>query len=784
MAGFVGKLLKTSVIACIAPMLLVGAQSPNPRSINNAKSIRAQETESNVGLRRSASDVITKTVSARNRSGRTVVSARPASTNQNVKVRTTRTVVNNTTKSRSASKPSLVRSGTTVKKGTANVSRAASARATAVFNDVTKIGGGYSDCRDSYATCMDQICANANDTYRRCFCSDRFANFRETSDKLDVALGLLAEFQDNNLNAVDKTATEVNAMYTATAGEEAIKKDTSASQKLLDNISDVLSGKSTTQSNKQTMTSLGILDLSGFGGVDDNIFGGSSSLFGESNSTDLSQLEGKALYDSAAKQCAEISRAACGSDAMFNLAKSSYSIMITQDCNAYEKNINAKKASIEETVRTAEKYLHEARLEEYRAHNSKDVNECLSKVETAMTQSTACGENYEKCMDYTGLYINSSTGEPIYSQALFGLNNLIVLDGSADVLGANPDFDKMLENKKMFATTVLDSCRDLSDTVWNEFKRSAIIRIAQAQDEKIQQVKDSCVITIKECYDTQSGALQEMDTTELKGTGAIAAVTARGMCYNRVQACAALYGDPDGCVYDDETKKLTPNNGKKCGLQSLLAFVDTVDSVKVAEGCETVLTKYAKEICPDSTVTKDDDTTATIPYGSCAGKEAQVRVAMETQRKTFCPSDFVNDNKTDAFNADLMNQIIKNIYDEIGIAFVSGCEYEGGEWKFGNEISNPSVDMLKQEFYKKYYGVAITNLNQIDDFNLKETGWCIQTDDKAACEILRTYNTNYAKYDNGRCILQPDWYKHVCTDVLQGTWENDMCAVSNVVNHN
>lgn len=781
--GFIGKFLKTSIIIGIAPMLLVGAQSPNPRGTNSTKNFRNQEIESNAGLRRSATTVITKTVSARNHSGHTVVTARPGGTSSNIKTRSTRPVVNSN-KSRSATGPSMVRSGVNVKKTPANVSRAGKSRATAVFNDVTKIGGGYSDCRDSYATCMDQMCANANDTYRRCFCSDRFTTFRETADKLDAALGLLAEFQDNNLNAVDKTAAEVNAMYTATAGEAAIKKDTSASQKLLDSIGDVLSGKSTAKTPKQNLTSLGVLDLSGFGTSDD-IFGGGSSLFGGSSSTNLAELEGKALYDAAAKQCAEISRAACGSDAMFNLAKSAYSIMITQDCNAYEKNINAKKASVEETVRTAEKYLREARLEEYRAHNSADVNECLTKVETAIRQPTACGENYEKCMDYTGLYINASTGEPIYSQALFGLNSLIVLDGTADVLGANSNFNKVLDDKKIFVETALDSCRDKADIVWNEFKRSAIIQIAQAQDEKIQEVKDSCVLTIRQCYDKQSGALQEMDTTEIGGTDAIATVVARGMCYDKVQACAALYGDPDGCKYDDETKKLEPVAGKKCGLQSLLTFVDTVDSVKIAEGCETVLTKYAKEICPDSTVT--DPTTGeetSVPYGSCASKLSQVRAAMELRRKTFCAADLMKNDESntimdssydDAFNTNIMNQIIKGIYDDIGIAFTSGCEDEGGEWKFGNEISNPTVEMLEQKFYNKYYGTTITALNQIDDLELKEVGWCITTDGQEACKNL---GVTYATYENGQCKLKDAWYKDTCKNVLQGKWSNGQCEIN------
>lgn len=774
LTGVIKKLLKASVVAIVVPVVAFAAPKENPRGVSSGNS---RNQDSNIGAvtRRSATSVIARTVAKNASQKRTVVTARPGQI-QGVRVRAARSgVVNNVNRSRSGVKSMVARSGTDVKT-VKNTSRAGVARATAVFNDVTKIGGGYANCRDAYATCMDQICANANDTYRRCFCSDRFTNFRETSDKLDSALKLLAEFQDNNLNAVDKTAAEVNAMYTASAGEAAIKKDTSASQKLLDSIGDVLSGKSVVKTQNNGLNSLGVLDFSGFGSTDD-IWGDGGDIFGGGTSVNLADLEGKALYDNATKQCSEITREACGGDAMFNLARSAYSIMITQDCNLYEKNINAKRASLEETVRTAEKYLRDARLEEYRAHNSQDVNECLNKVETAMRNPVACGENYEKCMDYTGRYINSITGEPIYSQALFGLDKLIVLNGTADVLGANPNFDKFLDDKKMFATTALDSCRDLADTVWNEFKRSALIQIAQAQDEKIQQVKDSCVTTIKQCYDTQSGALKDIDDTEMQSTGAIVAVTARGMCYDRVLACAALYGDPDGCKYVDATKKLEAVSGKKCGLQSLLTFVDTVDSVKVAEGCETALTKYAHELC-DPRVGAGED--IVYPMGCATMSKNELRAAMDLRRKTFCAADLVINDASNTvqaqnqFNTDLANQIIKSIYDELGIAFTSGCEDAGGEWVSADIISNPQISILVQPFYKKYYGVEITNTAQINDLNLAEAGWCVYQNNRAACESIEgaVYNSS-----TSGCELPASWYQDRCHD-LGGDMMGDECWIN------
>ena len=810
-----------ALITVMLPTVVFGVQQPNPRGgTGSRESVRSTEVASGAAIRRSATSVIARSANSSKRQNRSVVTARPGVARA-ASGRSVRPVVGGVGGARTATKASVARSGTKQKTGSANLSRAGVARATAVFNDVTKIGTGYANCRDAYATCMDQLCANANDTYRRCFCSDRFTSFRDTEDKFNEALKLLAEFQDNNLNAVDKTAAEVNAMYTATAGEQAIKRDTSESQKLLDSISDVLAGKKTTTQPKQnTSTSLGVLDFS----LNDNgdIFSdGMSSIFGGSSYTDVSALEGAELYDAAVKQCTAITRESCGGDAMFNLARSAYSIMITQDCNAYEKNINAKKASVEETVRLAEKYLREARLAEYRTHNSADVNECLSLVDSAMRQSTACGPNYERCMDYTGQYINTATGEPIYSQALFGLNSLIVLDGDSDVLGANAGFDNWLEEKKIFATTALDSCRDIADTVWYEYKRSALIQIAQAQDEKIQEVKDSCVATVKECYDKQSGDLKSLDTTSMQATDTIASVAARGLCYDRVQACAALYGDPNGCAYDDATKKLTNAAGKKCGLQSLLAYVDTVDSVKVAEGCQTVLEKYAKEICPDLTIEVDEEveegassgtssatstvakTTKVIPYGQCAKVDKnQLRAAMDNRRRVFCVNDLINSDTSrtigdadtsgevaSAFNTDIMNTIIKDIYDSLHIAFTSGCEDLGGTWVAADESKAPDTNTLVQEFYKKYYGVKIKKAgegisgntvtftdNDGEEVTWKDAdGWCVSADLYETCE---KYGGNFE--DNGQCTLPDEWYMDACTDMLGGRWENQQCIIENL----
>ena len=638
MGSFIKNVKKVLVAAVVVPGLAFAVQAPNPRSIaNNVKNTARNSTNAdhNISVRRSATSVIARSVAVNGRKNNTIVRARSviSRTPSNVSVRSGANFVsNNVISSRSAtSKPNTIVRSTAkqadTQVGKVSLSRAAKSRATAVFDDVSKIGGGYSSCRDAYATCMDQFCAIADDAYRRCFCSDKFATLRDTTDNINTALSMLVDFQNNNLNAINKTAAEVNAMYSSTAGEEAIKKDTSASQKMLDEIGDILSGKKTKKGSSSGNSSLGIIDFTGLADVGDVWSSNSSTAFNSRASDGMSGLEGRALYKRASSQCASIMGANCASDTMFNLASSAYSIMVTQDCNVLEKTVNAKKENLMQTVRKAEQILREARLEEYRAHNSQDVNECLNKVEAAMTEPLVCGQNYEKCLDYTGLYVNATTGEPIPHQ-LFDLNKIAPVLGDIDVLESNPRWNDFLDSKQKFVVTALDTCRNLADDVWLEYKRSAMVRIAQMQDAKIEQFKNSCVQTIKECYNTNDDTLKDLTDDVLGGTaydvGATRAITVRNVCYQDVLACAAMYGDVDGCQYDQNSRKIVPRKGGgKCGLSALLAYVDSVDTARVAQGCEATLIAKTHDMCDPITSSTTYTTTTTTTTSGRAAKSGR-----------------------------------------------------------------------------------------------------------------------------------------------------------------
>ena len=786
--NFVG--IMTAVTLMCGAVSVGAVQSPNPRGTSNGSNVRTTPTTDSETVQRSGGRML----ASRSTSNPSRVATRGVIVSSALRGGSTvARSANSATSSRSAVVRSAKTPSTTARSATSSAgSRTSMARATAVFSDVSKIGGGYANCRDAYATCMDQFCATANDIYRRCFCSSRFSDFSETEAALDQAKTLLMKFEDNNLNAVDKTAAEVNAMYSATVGEAAIKNDTSGAADILNQIGDLLSGKTKVSKASKAVSSysLGTLNLDSLntsGDLDDIWSGGGSSSFGGSifssnrSSVNLAELEGESLYNESNKQCIAMVSDTCSSDAVLQMARSSYNIMITQDCNAYEKSIDSKKEAVKQTVRTAEKYLREARLEEYRAHNSADINECIGKVKTALLADTACGANYKRCLDYSGAYINQTTGDAIYTPRLFQLNDLITLDGTtADVLKQNKQFNDFLDSKRAFAANALDSCRDIADTVWTEFKRTALIEIAQAQDEKIEEIKMSCVSTMAQCYDRQTSSLIDFDTTTAQTAGVASVVAARAMCQDKVIACASLYGDTTGCVFDGNGKLTNPNNAtNRCGLQALLSFVDTVDTTRITEACDTIIDNYIKDLC-----TPSGDGKYGYPYkcrtlsvGSSVDlnddKSTSLYGMLGRHVKANCSDPTTSDG---VLSVDITTKVvnaIRNISDEMDTVMSDICEATySGIWVAANR-NNP----LEDKFYITVFGSAYDNLQE----NGGDWGYCLRNTIKTSCEEqdANTGGKGYAKYDakSDKCIFTDDWYKVKC-ESINGYWDNGNCFVA------
>ena len=179
---------------------------------------RTRQPQKNITTRTQNVDNVSRTTK-QNVVSRNAVTARTASratTTERTRHAGTISRAASTVAARTSSPTTTARAGTT-----ANASRPARATVISTATPSATFDTGYNICRDAYFTCMDQFCANANDTYRRCVCSSKLTEIQSRENALTQAGYQIQDFKDLNISVINKTANEVNAMLSATTGEKA-----------------------------------------------------------------------------------------------------------------------------------------------------------------------------------------------------------------------------------------------------------------------------------------------------------------------------------------------------------------------------------------------------------------------------------------------------------------------------------------------------------------------------------------------------------------------------------
>lgn len=505
------------------------------------------------------------------RSATTTSTSRNTSVNQSVRATTSRNIASE-----------IARSATTKRTGTNNAVRTTtdtsprgtnsqSARATININTANSktFGTGYNACRDAYFTCMDQFCASADDTYRRCICSSRLYDIKSKQRALNQTADQLQDFKDLNIEAIPKTAAEVKAMQTASEGEmvSSVIKDKSSSIAQLAGISSVLS-----KTKSKSLSTAGTLDIAG----DINAIWATTDL---TSGLNISNLTGETLYNAVHEQCVNLVADHCSSRSLLNMVVSAYSMYIENDCSLLSNALDKKKLSADASIRETEREMNVARLENYNAHNATSINDCIAMIRRDITADAACGSDYVHCLDTTGLYLNKATGAPIYSSSFYRLGSMLSLSGDLLSNGENRALVAELNRKRIFAENSLDTCRDLSDNIWDEFMRQAIIEIYQGQQSKIRQVKNECLDVVNQCYDTKNNALKDFSNVKEQLLLGARLELSEELCVEKLTACSNLYG------------------GGSDGMNELTTTMADIVTQQIAQNCFTTLQEYVQQLC-------------------------------------------------------------------------------------------------------------------------------------------------------------------------------------------
>ncbi len=463
-------------------------------------------------------------------------------------------------------------------------SRNATARATTTTTVQTKtFDETYHNCYEAYFSCMDQFCALQNEHYRRCVCSSKLDTVQTRERALTNASNQLQDFKDLNIDAILKTPEEVKAMLSASDGEKklATTRDNSASNKKLTAIGDVLKKAKT-----NSLSTAGTLDIAG----DIGQIWATTDLVSGSN---IANLTGEPLYNAVHAQCAELVMPMCTSMSTLNMVSTAYGMYIENDCAILLTALEKQSISANTAIRETNREMNTARLENYDAHNSTAINECIAGVRADITADTACGTNYVHCLDLTGLYLDRATGNPIYSKNFYKLNDQISLSGNILTNSINAKLVTELNAKRKFAEHTLETCRDIADTVWDEYLRQAITEIYQGQQSRIQQVKNECMDVVNKCYDTKTSQLRDYSNIEDQMLLGSRLELSEEMCTEKLETCSNLYG------------------GGASGLERLVTEMHNIVNQKISQNCLATLKDYAKKLCR----VPSGDTIHEYPYG-------------------------------------------------------------------------------------------------------------------------------------------------------------------------
>jgi len=476
---------------------------------------------------------------------------------------TSRTPLKTTVAARSSKPVSVLMPKTatraTTTRSSATSQRNVSARAATTSASETRTGAEYEQCKSAFFTCMDQFCELKNDSFRRCSCSDRVFDFQDISETYQKASTQLSEFSEN-LDVVGMTREQATAMKTASAGEDALIEDKTASKQLLQAIMNSIKGENASVSGKyKDLNSINLsTDFANAFGMDDS-------------GQIIASYNGTTLYKAVYPKCRNAVKEDCN-NASLQRAINAYLMAIEQDCNTVETALQKQQKSLKASTHQSSAMLDLARVENRQNRNSDDVATCLANVEKAIQSEEVCGDEYHKCLDY-GQFIDVTTGAPLTGVVdFYKLGELLTFKAGAELkdqklstIQGNRAFVQFFENKtKKFAKDALDKCTENADFVWQQYLDRALLDIYYAQQDKVKTIQQSCLDLVANCYDNQGNSIANAmanltgDTSILLKPAAISLTTQ--MCTDYIDSCNLMFNNDVIAAYmanKDNTDKLT-----------------------------------------------------------------------------------------------------------------------------------------------------------------------------------------------------------------------------------
>ena len=340
-----------------------------------------------------------------------------------------------------ASKSSAITGGTKVR---------ARVEATGVYDE---------ECYNTYYACMDNFCIVDNENGGSCSCSDESKKYESDLEEIRKTL---AEAERISTEEVEKVQAGANADIIFGGGERVYNADGSV-QKL----------KNKPQEKEKTT-----VKWSSIYDDDEDAF----------DDEELSDLTGRALYDSANKLCQKQVPDSCSKD--MKLLTQMYLRQITSDCKGLANSITQKKQEANAALKSAQAAVRGALKDSLAQSNKYDRGTCMVEFKKCMMGDDACGSDWGQCV-FTIAAENMQNNRAV-STAGTKVETIKKYDITASTM-------ERLDSKRFICEKVLDQCVSVRDYVWDDFLRESAPTIRLAEQNIESQKRQSCMGDISTC---------------------------------------------------------------------------------------------------------------------------------------------------------------------------------------------------------------------------------------------------------------------------------------------
>lgn len=401
--------------------------------------------------------------------------------------------------------------------------RAASQKA---INSGTKISSATEntvvseECKTKYYGCMDSFCMVENTNGGRCLCSDRHA-------ELETVLEEIQKLDDQSYAMATTGVERIEMGDDAEAVEAMVKKAANA----------VTTGESSPVGGQKTKARS--LDLSAWNnsGFDDDEE--QEALFSTSETDELANKKGNALYSSVNKICVQ-QIPECASS--MSMLKMMYAQQIKADCGAYENSLKKQKSDSAKKLQTAQKALKDAALEQHQNANKYDLGQCTIRFKQCMQTTAGCGEDFSKCASVVGslnAQQSAKSTRKTTNKKQTDVKMFTIKGAVSEISIAAATYDTLLAKKPM-CESVTKQCVNVKDKVWDTFLTEAAPELKSAELIAESNIRMNCIGNISECF--QKACKDNIDPNDPDGSYDMCLSrpeTMRSLCKVQIDPCEA-----------------------------------------------------------------------------------------------------------------------------------------------------------------------------------------------------------------------------------------------------